>query len=425
MSSEEKHFYRLIDLVNATPNLGWKYTYLSENKNISLEDAEKNIATGSDNPFYPFSVSWLSNNPNINIKFVLKYINIGWNWVELSENIPISDILSYPNLPWDWNNLIASGKLTDLEFILKLPDSEWDWELLSLYLPANIIFTHPNEPWHYNQLSNNISVNMKIIKSHPEIKWDYDKLSSFINIKDIIANPDHEWNYDNLSENITLTAEYILQNINQPWNWDLLFNNKSVNFDVLADSDIDLTEYFPNNQQSLFALTSKFIVKYFNYFKTIFAESEWVAIYHEGIISINDVIAHPELIFSYFSFSNSTKLELWYVLDNLDQNWDWEELSRNSSFDVSDIIKGIKFGIKWYYDFLSLNPNLTFDFVYSNKGEEWDVETLSNNPYNGEYEKYKLVSRLEYNYLRQKRRKTKNVLTEYIINDLSKIVMEY
>lgn len=434
MTSEEKHIYKLIDLVNAIPNFDWRYLSLSENRNIYLEDIEENKGLDENNPIYPFDADRLSRNPNITLEFVLKYPDLDWDWQELSKNIPISDILSKTELPWSWNDLIVDRKVTDLEFILKLPKSQWNWYILSLYLPASIIFANPEYPWDYVFLSENNTVDMKMVQSHPEIDWNYNKLSEFIDINDIKAHPEVKWNYDFMSINPTLTAEFILQNVNQNWDWRDFFGIKSINFDILADSNLNLTQYlpefleFPNGElvRNFTALTSKFIVKYFEYFSSKLEQVQWTLIYRSGIITIDDVITHPELIHNYETFSSSTKLELWYVLAFKDKRWSWIDLSANPSFTVSDIIEGINSTYaNWDWHYLSLNPNLTFDFIYDNREKGFSGEILSFNPYNLEYAKQKLVLKLESNYLRKKTIKTSELLNNFIIKDLSNIVTEY
>lgn len=430
MTSEEKHFYKLADLVNVTPGLNWNYINLSHNRNIYLEDIEKYKKPIIDNPIAPFSAYEISFNPNITLDFVLKYPNLKWDWRGLSKNIPIWDILSHPELPWDWIELISEEKIQDLDFILKLPKNKWNWDLLSWKLPVNIIFEHKELPWNYEELSSNKTVNMEVVKSHPEIKWYFQQLSTFINLKEIIANPDYKWNYQLVSSNPTLTAEYLLQNLDKHWKWDLLYSNTNVNFDILADSDINLTPYLPLKRSIIRvykALTAKFILKYFDIFqlRDVLDDYDWGVIFKNGTITIDDVIAHPELIYDYDIFSHNTKLELWYVLANIDQRWNWDALSKNPSFSVSDILEGFEAGADWSYPGLSVNPNLTFDFIYSRIEKNWNIFSLSINRYNVEYTRYSLILRLQNNYLRKKKNITRNVLTEYIIKDLSNIITEY
>lgn len=426
---EQKHFIKLIDLVNETLELEWDYQRLSSNRNIYLEDIEKYkrpTARDANSLIYPFSAIYLSSNPHLNIDFILKYPKLTWLWQSVTRIIPISDILKHPELPWNWKELILYGKIKDLNFILKLPKDQWDWGLLSFAIDINTILEHKEYPWDSIAVSRNPTVTMDIVKSHPEIKWNFVALSSHIKIEEIKANPNYPWDYARISFNRTLTSYYFLQNLDKKWDKEQLSKNPKLNFDILAESKENLIPFF--NLKTLInnpSLTVKFILKYLNIFQTEFRYIGWVTLYEKGILKMNDIISHPELILNYSALSYMKNLEFWYIIEKRNETWDWRALSKNNSFKMKDILEGIEMKLPWDYIGLSANPNITFDFVYSNLDKEWNASALSGNNYIPEYNKHKLALRLERIYLFKKNKETKKVLGDFIINDLSKIVTEY
>ena len=69
-----------------------------------------------------------------------------------------------------------------------------------------------------------------------------------------------------------------------------------------------------------------------------------------------------------------------YILLELYPNaeWDYEFLSRNPNI-TWDIVKA-NLDKKWDYEFLSENSNITWDIVKANPDKPWSYENLSSNP---------------------------------------------
>lgn len=80
----------------------------------------------------PTKWNWISYNPNIDIKFVLKYKDRPWNFIALSKNpgITFKDILDHPELPWIWNSVSQNPNLK-YEDIVNNPHLGWNWDCLS------------------------------------------------------------------------------------------------------------------------------------------------------------------------------------------------------------------------------------------------------------------------------------------------------
>lgn len=124
---------------------------------------------------------YVSQNPNINIDIVVKYIKEQWDWDALSENpgIKPADILKYPGLPWNFKYVSKNTSIT-INFVLKYPSEVFDREelLKNLGIPAadlRQLRLHPYEEYKLNRredglILNNISVDT-LIDMDGRIDW--------------------------------------------------------------------------------------------------------------------------------------------------------------------------------------------------------------------------------------------------------------
>jgi hypothetical protein len=66
------------------------------------------------------------------------------------------------------------------------------------------------------------------------------------------------------------------------------------------------------------------------------------------------------------------------VKDNLDEDWDFDELSKNSNI-TWDIIEANP-GRPWDFRYLSKRPNITWDIIEANPDALWDFDELLKHP---------------------------------------------
>ena len=93
-------------------------------------------------------------------------------------------------------------------------------------------------------LNHNKTLRVEFIQSHQERKyeWNIKFISNSINLQEIINNPEIKWNYNWISENPTLTSEFVLTHFKENWDWIVVFSNLNINYDILAESKIDLSK---------------------------------------------------------------------------------------------------------------------------------------------------------------------------------------
>lgn len=212
-----------------------------------------------------------------------------------------------------------------------------------------------------------------------------------------------------------------MNNLKEDWDWITLFENSNLNFDVLAESKENLSQYIKlsitieedeeGNEFDYISytenLTSKFVKKY----KNIFLNNRGVfyEIHEKGILTLEDIEQDPSLIVEYKYLSRNPNLTIDYVIENKDKPWSIIALSSNKGFKMKDIYKGTENGIKWNFMALSSNPNITFDYIYSNRNEDRNNHQLSQNL-----------------FIEQRKISIKEFgLKEILLNDINNIVLDY
>lgn len=198
------------------------------------------------------------------------------------------------------------------------------------------------------------------------------------------------------------------------WDWIIIFSNPNINYDVLAESKLDLSEQIKhvfatraNTIPLAKNLTANFIKKYKGIFMNY--KADFLPIHVNGILTLQDIKEDPDLIINYTILGSNPNLTIDYVIANNDKPWNMDSLSQNEAFKMKDILKGFENGINWIYQYLSENPNITFDFIWENRNQNWDVEFLSSNPFT---EQRKIT--LKY-----------FGLGEIMMDDINNIVLEY
>jgi hypothetical protein len=68
-----------------------------------------------------------------------------------------------------------------------------------------------------------------------------------------------------------------------------------------------------------------------------------------------------------------------YLLENLDKNLDWFNVSYQKNITMQMVIDHPE--CPWDYEGLSLNPNLTAEFLFNNINKEWVFHYISENTF--------------------------------------------
>ena len=323
------------------------WNQLSKNKNISMEIIE-------NYPNKPWNYWFVSQNPNLNKKFIINHQDKNLYWSYIAEHIKLDQELIQ----------LIHSKLYSIISLCKNPSInirqitcnsfDWDYNILAGYFKIN--------KWtlkifgDYEFLSFNKNLRPRIIESEPNIQWNYYALSENPNIteKFVEKNLDKNWNWYYLSKNENISIRFILENGKNDYiNWKALSARKDLDYEILID----------------------------------YPESSW----YWQIISKSK----NEVPFQFVQDLNLDVISKWFYyqsleeysledIDFLNKNVHYyDSLSKNDMVDYGKM-KDIKVEYLQFY-YLSQNKKLTFDFIDTHITQRWDFPHLSN--HNFEYQK--------------------------------------
>jgi hypothetical protein len=135
-----------------------------------------------------------------------------------------------------------------------------------------------------------------------------------------------------LSENVNITLDIVKENLDKKWNYDILMMNKSFTWEDI------------------------------NYIKSL------------------TLTTYEIIIDTYISFNPNITLDI--VFDNPQFNWEYNFIIQNKNIKLDDIKKYLpKLEKKnnFLIDFLSLNENVTWEYVVQNPQIKWSYDFLTSN----------------------------------------------
>jgi hypothetical protein len=437
-NKQEQSIYKLIDLVNATPQIGWDWDYLSESRNLWIDDIISHISPNIDNSVAPFRKAHLSLNPNITLDFVLRYPDTpteimlsgdgytwSWEYLTSNKNISIYDIIKNIDLPWDFKKISFKNlKLKKYDFLLQHSDKGWNKYDISVHVPFSFILAHPKLSYNLELVSLNESVTFTDVISNPNFGWNYNCLSAIIPLQILTTQQIFKINYEYLSANQTLTSEYLLTHLDEKWTSRELSDNENLNFDVLAKSDLELSYLFDFDILAFnISVTKSFIAKYYDYFSF----SNFTILFDTKKIVISDfekypIFNHYILIILEFGDINLDYLKFRFPNKTMDMGY-WKHILLNKNIKLQNLLEIANwFNKKIDYRLISNNPYLTYDFIYAHAGEQWNPNILEHNSFTLEYRKRLLIQKIKTKFLNISKKK---ILHNYLIPDLNNIIIEY
>lgn len=225
--------------------------------------------------------------------------------------------------------LCMNSSLTP-EFIESRPDIKWDFYFLSSNdtITCDFIEKHISKKWDWGHFSWNSNIDWKFVKRHLNRNWDWNDLSQFLDVtwEIVQKNPDMQFGGSGLVMNKGIMPETIVQ-------------------------------HFTRSQ-----LTKKHSGCMNKYE------------YTDELLSRN-----PNLSWDFISRNPD-------IRDISQIDWDWTRLARLSMTTLKIVKENFR---KLNRHTLSINPNLTADFVINNRGKvKWHWDLLSANKFN----KHRVIS---------------------------------
>jgi hypothetical protein len=183
---------------------------------------------------------------------------------------------------------------------------------------------------------------------------DDDNIESFssnphITFQDIINNPQLAWNSYHVSRNPNITIDIVLSNLNYDWNWDMLSGNESISFRDILDNP-----QLPWNMKYIYSkpdLTIEYVKKNISLAST--SKLDFYLLSKNPGITFHDILSNPQI------------------------KWNWQGVALNPNVTFDDMLTHRnKFLDSWFSD----SPNITMENVLANPDIQWNWQYLSRNP---------------------------------------------
>lgn len=182
----------------------------------------------------------------------------------------------------------------------------------------------------------------------------------------ILDNPNERWDWYGLSKNPNITWDVIINNFNKPWNMYAICMNPNLTRQIINDN----WEHFILN--GIVMQNEKYI---FNEVKYIYTNKNLpFKLIEEAYHSVDN--NHYTML--QFLSKNPNIISYGLLEKNVNDDWDWKELSLNPYITFDFVKKHIK--KPWNYKYLSLNQNITLKIIEENPDIFNNYEWISGNP---------------------------------------------
>ena len=236
-----------------------------------------------------------------------------------------------------------------IQLIEQFPEENWDWDALTLNMSIPIEYVYHNP-----------KMNRTLIYERADIINLTDKSDITIG-DDIIAK---FGTYDMVNK-ISSIGNY----------YKILYTNKNISFDNLINLfsglynyhllyDLSLYNYMEKNK----GMTRDFLLENINIFR------QGDEIFTSPVLYIEDLHEYNYIAYAYLSKNPNINME--YVKNHLNENWDWTELTKNSAITANDIIENPT--LPWDVSNIIENPNITINDLH----QMYNMDILKENPTN-------------------------------------------
>lgn len=283
----------------------------------------------------------------INTILLRKLENKHINFMFLSDHpdLTLDVIKRYPNANWDWECLQNHPNMT-LEWLISFPDANWVWQMMHSVRKFEpywlCLFKHKN--WNWGFIHNYKKFDFSWIDYAPDAPWNWDKLSEIVTIEILKKYPNYPWHWDIVTAYSPIEAKDIMKNLNFPW------DVSRIRFDEITFDEIPFLRHFKNK----------------------FDNDAWSDFtYHTrwNVLKANSDLDWDPHEFN-FSYDNFHPSDIRFIRRYTNLNW--PKLSYNVPY---YIIKNND-DLPWMYEYVSLNPTLSFIDVENAPDKDWDYSVV-------------------------------------------------
>src|SRR5690606_31793136 len=110
---------------------------------------------------------------------------------------------------------------------------------------------------------------------------------------------------------------------------------------------------------------------------------------------------NSNLPWNWFGISVNPNITIDFIKENLDKEWWWFDLSRHHNITLDMNVNNPD--LPWDLDGISYNPNLTWRIIYDNQDKPWGWYYISINEFNkNKYVRERLISKKYFHIWQQK-----------------------
>lgn len=209
----------------------------------------------------------------------------------------------------------------------------------------------------------------KHLKKH-KLYRIYKDCWSFFWFEFIDKNKEKGWNYTSFSKNPNVTWNLIKYYKKSKWNRNDICLNPNLTYEDVKEIII-LNKYFKPSLNTLMNPDKTLVDKTGPYIDvSVFGFNE--------NLTLDLIKENPYKIpFDYKYISLNPNITEDFIRENINKNWDYTYLSMNPN--VSWKIVNEFSNKQWNYEELSKNPNITWDIIKNNPDKPWNIKSFSLN----------------------------------------------
>jgi len=347
-NKESKAFWSLVD---NNPKIAWNWEHLVKKDDVVLPILiklanNKNSVYNGDNFMndYQSKWKWLTTCPAVNMDMIESTLN--------------------DNDTYHWSlDMVTLNPNVTIEFVNKY--------IIDNKSCTNTVFN----------LSYNTNTDLRFIDEFPNFNWVWRHLSynKNITLEFVVKYSDKNWNWDILSYHPNLTFDFIDALPDKPWHWSAISRSK---FALLAiekypDKDWNMANIRNNKYLSLTHDDLRGLEHKLGVTTHYLAAQTHTRVHSDNSDNDSDNIHVREK--SWGDRSEDPKLNLQQLVDNVNEDWNWYQLTINPaiSLEFIDLHSNEPDKYKWRWYDMHNNPNMNFEFITKHVDKEWDWQVLS------------------------------------------------
>lgn len=349
---------RLLELY---PCAGWDWAGISEHIGVSWEFIQSK-------PWYPWDIKGLTQNPSIPIQVILDHLSKSVNTGDTLSSHPdltVDIILKNPDKPWNWSHIFHHSCIT-WEIIQANPVLQLHLDKLALSLnpniPISLMANMPDPPC--NCVNRLICHRHWIWQYNPNLTWQH-----------VLDYPAHNWDWKYLSQHLGISIQTIIDNPEYPWNWSRVCYRSDITWDHI---------------------------------RTRLSDSKLMWNHLSEVIPCDIIMAHLNAPWVWENVSDNPTLTWEMIRDYPDKAWSWSSVLVNPGLTWEDILVTggdqvkvvisagwiVEFTCEDAFDYISVNPNLTWEFIHSHPSYRWNwfyfcSNKFSQDPHSLRYKQYR------------------------------------